>query len=368
MATPLYLHVGLPKTGTTFLQGRLARGRDQLRQVGFVYPFVRPEAMFHAAVEVREQQTRWGLPAEQSGTLAALAARAAEVGGTAVISHEILGGASEEQIAGVLDTLAGFDVSVVVTARDLGRQVVAHWQEQVKNGQTYSYADFEPEILVPGLTGRVDEFWAEQDLLDVLDRWGSGVGPERMHVVVCPPPDADPELLWTRFADAIGLDPSLSLPEGHGRRNESLGVAEIALLRKLNEVLVPQLSWTDYAHTVKRFFSQQVLPGRSDRPATPARLRERLEHVTAAWVEEIRTRGYVVHGDLAELAPTSFAPDDSTPDDVPPAVVSAAAVNALAGLLLVEAGRRREKEPGTPAEADVSGGALRRAVRRLGGG
>ena len=45
----LYLHVGLPKSGTTFLQALLAKNRGRLKESGFIYPFVRPEGMFHAA-------------------------------------------------------------------------------------------------------------------------------------------------------------------------------------------------------------------------------------------------------------------------------------------------------------------------------
>ena len=51
--TRVVLHVGLPKTGTTYLQALLADHRDELRDSGVLYPFLRPGGMFHAAVEVR---------------------------------------------------------------------------------------------------------------------------------------------------------------------------------------------------------------------------------------------------------------------------------------------------------------------------
>ena len=46
-----------------------------------------------------------------------------------------------------------------------------------------------------------------QDLPDVLARWGATLPPSRVHVVCCPPPDADPALLWQRFAGVVGFDP-----------------------------------------------------------------------------------------------------------------------------------------------------------------
>ena len=55
------LHVGLPKTGTTYLQRLLADHRDPLRAAGVLYPFLRPGAMFEGAVEVRGSAAKFGL-------------------------------------------------------------------------------------------------------------------------------------------------------------------------------------------------------------------------------------------------------------------------------------------------------------------
>ena len=322
MPQPLYLHIGLPKTGTTYVQRRLAANRLALKEHGFVYPFVRPEGMFHAAVEVRRQYDRWALPAERiDGTLTALLDRAAEVGGTAILSHELLGGASAEQVGAVLDATAGFDVRLVVTARDLARQVPAHWQEQVKNGQTYSFAEFERDLDDVGWSGRDDEFWMEQDLLSVLDRWATALPPEHVHLVVCPPPGSPSDLLWQRFCDAIGLDPATIEPESDDLANTSLGTAEVALLRAVNAQLFDQLDWTDYAHVVKRGYSQRELPDASSPAAlTPLHLRPLLVERTQLWMRQLEERGYVLHGELAELEPTSFSEND--PDDVPAAWVA----------------------------------------------
>ena len=142
----MVLHVGLPKTGTTFLQAVLAEHRDALRDVGVLYPFVRPQAMFLGAVEVRGSREKFGLTAEDvAGAWAALCDRVRGHDGLSVISHEILGGAEPDEIAAALRPLAGVEVDVVVTARDLGRQATAHWQEEVKLGDVRSFADFERE-------------------------------------------------------------------------------------------------------------------------------------------------------------------------------------------------------------------------------
>src|SRR5690348_5956503 len=90
-ARRVVLHVGLPKTGTTYLQALLSQHRDVLRDAGVLYPFVRPQAMFLGAVEVRGSRDKFGLAEEEvAGTWAALCQRARSFDGVSVISHEIL--------------------------------------------------------------------------------------------------------------------------------------------------------------------------------------------------------------------------------------------------------------------------------------
>src|SRR5918998_4134281 len=112
-AQRVVLHVGLPKTGTTYLQGLLAAHRDELRIHGVLYPFLRPGGMFHAAVEVRGSHEKFGLdPRLVAGSWAALCDRARAYDGTAVISHEVLGGADEHEIARALAPLDGLETHV----------------------------------------------------------------------------------------------------------------------------------------------------------------------------------------------------------------------------------------------------------------
>lgn len=147
----------------------------------------------------------------------------------------------------------------MVTARDLARQVPAHWQEGVKNGQSYSFAEFRAQVAVHGLTGRDDEFWCEQDLMDAIRRWreGADLPASHVHVVTCPPGGADPTMLWGRFAAAVGLT-EVPLDLGRsGRSNPSLGRTQVAVLRGINQALDDAIGWPDYAYVVKRGYAQR---------------------------------------------------------------------------------------------------------------
>jgi hypothetical protein len=316
----LYLHVGLPKSGTTFLQALLARNRGRLKENGFIYPFIRREGMFHAAVELRQQHARWGLTPELiDGTWDQLLSRVRAFGGDGIISHEVLAGASPQHVARVVADTADLELHVVVTARDIARQVAAYWQETVKNGRRSSFEEFRRSLAGQAESAH-DEggFWRSQDVASVLRRWGATLPPEHQHVVVVPQAGSDRFELWRRFASAVGLDPEAVDLELDPQANESLGAPQVALLREVLASLDGRLGQPHYAHVVKRYFAQRLLSRiDSPRPVTPPDLRKELDEVAGRWVDEVRTRGYRVHGDLTELLPGG-APDrgDRHPDDV----------------------------------------------------
>lgn len=335
----LFLHVGLPKSGTTFLQALLADNRLNLKAHGLIYPFVRRECMFHAAVELQGQHERWGLdPALIDGTWEQLLAKVRDFRGDGVVSHEILAAASPEVVERVARDTADLELHVVVTARDLARQATAHWQEQVKNGRPWSFAEFSAALHEP-VAGEEEElgFWRSQDLVSVLDRWGSAVPADRLHVVTVPRTGADPLELWRRFADALGFDPRGVDLDVEPRTNESLGAAQVALLRQVVEALDGRLGQPHYAHVVKRFFAQgQLARVHSPRPVAPEELRSRLDPVAAGWVEEVRRRGHPVHGDLEELRPRPAGAEGEAPhpDDVTAEQLLAGLPDVLAAMLL----------------------------------
>ncbi len=378
----LVLHVGLPKTGTTYLQALLAGHRDVLREAGVLYPFVRPGAMFLGAVEVRGSHEKFGLAAQDvAGTWAALCERVRAHDGTSIVSHEILGGAEPDEIARALAPLDGLDLDIVVTARDLGRQATADWQEEVKLGDARSFADFEREELradVPGGTGAVrPHFWHAQDYAAALRRWSTAVPEERVHLVVCPPPGAPPEVLWRRFADACGIDGKVeglvdasTVPAA----NPSLGAAQIALLRRLNADLDGRLDPREHARLVKRGLAEGLLTesvaGVSGTTArTPASLGDVLGPAAQAWGREIAAGRHPVHGDLAGLTPVLAGTDEPHPDDVPDAVVATLAIDVLAASLLsrddVERVDSVHEGTGNAGGAAVPARAAERLRRRL---
>lgn len=364
------LHVGAPKSGTTFLQRALWNLRDELASTGFVCPGGRQQEMFRAAIEVRERADYWGYdPDALTGTWKKLCREAREHDGTTIMSHELLGAATAEQVGRALAELEGLDVHLVFTARDLVRQVTSEWQERVKNGGTMTFRKFQRSI---EKRTRDEEFggsfWRSQDVLDVLDRWGSGIPAANTHVVVAPRSGSGPEVLWHRFGEAVGFaaerfDPST----GDGTTNQTLGAVQVAILRQVNEALDGRIKQPQYARIVKRQFAQKLLAAQtSPKPTCPAGLVEELQKLAETHNDGITARGYVVHGDLAELVPELPAEGRPAPDEVDPEETTAAAVAAIADLLVERAEKpapRGGRARPAPADDEVDGTT---PVRRLG--
>lgn len=319
-ATPgrrrVFLHVGSPKTGTTFLQEVLWRQRDLAAEHGLLLPGRAFADHYLATLDVR------GIaepphPPRAVGMWRALVEECLAWDGDSLISHELLAGADDAQAAAALaafpDTV---DVHVVVTARDLVRQVPAEWQEHVKHRATQTFAQFVGMLRQerPGTW-----FWRVQDYPELLERWGAGVPADRRHVVTVPASGTDPATLWSRFAGLVGL-PAESFDLEGLRANTSLGFEQAELLRRVNAELGDRLPLPGpYPLDVKNYFAQTVL---ASRPGTRFGLQGDdvtwAQERSARMAEELRGLGVDVVGDLAEL----------TPDVTPPATDLAAALDA----------------------------------------
>ena len=259
---------------------------------------------------------------------------------------------------------------VVVTARDLGRQATAHWQEEVKLGATTAFADLERDLRAdtgrdqgPDAGGRRPHFWHAQDFAAALGRWGGVLPPEQVHLVVCPAPGAAPEELWRRFRGAVGIPPGVLDPAAASSANPSLGAPEIALLRAVNARLAGRLDPATHHRLVKREWAEGVLAVRdTPRPRTPARLLPVLAAATAVWVEEVRAAGYAVHGDLADLEPVTGTPGEPEPDQPVP---TGDDPDALADAFLAAAAAETAAETAAAA-AGPDPGRLGRLLRRRG--
>ncbi len=333
------MHIGAPKTGTTYLQDRLGRNVKELAAHDVHIPTRAPlmsSGTFHfrAALDLLGQD--WGgPPGHAQGAWEAMVRRVRRADGTSIISHEILAPAPAEAVARLTSDLVDGDTElhVVYSARDLARQAPAGWQESVKQGRRWKYGRYLTKV-------REGRSWFARafDLPTVLSTWGNGLAPERVHVVTVPhaaAATADPDLLWHRFCRAFGIDPAWA-PEDSDRTNTSLGSAETQVVRALNERIGRSTrNNPGYDALILGMLADDALLGRGSRPILlPPKFHGWAHERGAAWAEWLEQSGVDVVGDAADLLPEPVPEGQKFrhPDRVSSKAQLAAALDALAAM------------------------------------
>lgn len=344
----VFLHIGAPKTGTSQLQDLLYVNREGLRAHGVLYPAERFDHQFLGAIDLLGKS--WGgLEAEAGGAWRWIVDQANGFDGTAIVSHEVFAGATAEQADDAIAALDG-EVHLVYSARDLARQIPAEWQEGVKHRRQLTYARFCTDLQAERpKTPMAKWFWTVQRWPDVLARWAATMPPDRVHLLTVPPPDSPRSTLMQRFLDLLEIDQRW-LPLQSERTNVSLGGAETAVVRQINQRLPPErLQGPVYRHYVREVLVHRTLAPSSQSPRLqlPPDLADWVAETSERWIGEVAEAGYDVVGDLAELKPHCGDEPWYDPDAAPAADQLRVAYDAIETLLLEIS--RLESEGAVPA-------------------
>jgi hypothetical protein len=333
MAAKVYLHLGLPKTGTTYLQTVMWADRDRMRAQGVLLPGRERRDHLWTTRVIRadpnlptyEERVResWGV----------LKAEIAAWPGTAVISHEFFAGAAPEQAAGMVADLAPAEVHLVVTAREPVGLYSGGWQESLKNRDARTMTEF-AEAEVSDNPMSVWN-WRTLDVRLVLERWAPTVPADRVHVLPVPPPGSPRELLWQRFASLVGLDPA-SFDLSPTFPNESMGVVEAETLRRVNLHLKDEDFERPFDRGVyiRTFLADERLASRGGERYWPTdAIVEECRARAVAAVEHIESAGYDVVGDVRDLLVAETREPRRLVDSVTEAEVAEVAVELVGRML-----------------------------------
>lgn len=314
MADRVVLHVGTMKSGTTFLQNVVSNNREVLREQGVSFVGRKWREQIKAAQDVIEHGGARQPAMKPDGPWPKMVREIEQWPGTALFSVEFFGARRGNKIDQIIESFGQTPVTVVLTARDLARQIPSMWQESIQNGgretwETYLRAVREESRLDP--VGQ--SFWRQQGTAGIAKRWASSVGRENVVIVTAPPKGAPRNLLWERYAGLVGIDPASCDLEVTS--NPSLGLASTLVLRRLNELLeADRLSRGAYHQRVKRVLAKHGMA--RYRGAEPAL------GLDEEWVYErsrkeiasLRKLDVPVVGDLDEL--TSYPVPGVQPDAV----------------------------------------------------
>ncbi|HEX2894277.1 MAG TPA: hypothetical protein VHO29_09785 [Marmoricola sp.] len=342
MAAKVFLHLGLPKTGTTYLQTVMWADRERMRAQGVLLPGRERRDHLWTTRIIREDPNLPTYERRVHESWDVLKREIADWPGTALISHEFFAGAAPEQAARMVAELAPAEVHLVVTAREPVGLYSGGWQESLKNRDSRTMTEF-AEAEVSDNPMSVWN-WRTLDVRLVLERWAATVPAERVHVLPLPPPGSPRTLLWQRFAGLIGLDPD-SFDLSATFPNESMGVAEAETLRRINDHLKDEDFERPFDRGVyiRTFLADERLATRHGEKYWPtegivADCRKRAVDAVA----HIESAGYDVIGDVRDLlVADTLEPrrrvDSVTEDEV------ADVATALAGQMLHDVRRIRNQ-------------------------
>ncbi len=353
MAT-LHLHVGAPKSGSTYVQQALHANAQALAAAGTLVPGRRVDH-FRLCAWTLDQHTRMPHPRRVRSAAHQLLDETREwLAGpgerAAVISHELFAGATDDQIRRLQEQLTGATLRVHYVARPLSRTVPAEWQQAVKGGSSMTLGDFvagvverfdahpEQQPTIIGESDLVAKFAALHDVTHVVPRWAGRVGPDNVTVVTMPPAGSGRTELWRRFLTAVGLPTDRFAVPDDARPNVSLGAVEAEVLRRVNALRAPTSGGVspDGATGVVRRLAHQLVQS-SVSPVEivlPDHARAWAQQQSERIVAHLEASPCRVVGDPAELLVDGVPGASSAmPEDLGPEVLSDAAIRTVAALL-----------------------------------
>jgi len=323
-----FLHIGLPKTGTTYLQHVLWSNKAALAEAGVLLPGRHRRRHLLASLDVRGDPKL----ARRAGDVQApwddLVLECQAWPGNVVISHEFFAAASPEQVARMVEDLRGYEMHAVITARPMTELGLSRWQEWIKSGGLVSVDDY-PQ---PDSWDSTDEWgWASFDLDSVLERWGAVLPPERIHVLPMNRKRNAREL-WLTFARVLGVDGD-AFDAPPAPVNTSLGLVSIELLRRVNRHLTDFTSAADRGNWIRGYLAEgTVLPQGKERfRAGPGKEQELVERGRLA-LARLQGGPYDVCGDLGPLEPNPTR-NARHPSEVSDEEMLAVGVQTIANML-----------------------------------
>ena len=357
MAAPakVFLHIGLHKTGTTFLQN-LFTGQSGAASPSRVWTFLTGPA---SRCRVARCGICKGAAAWRQGSTGSRVhgrpwstrVNASELPDV-LISEERLSIATLKQARRAIEPFRGFGGP---HHRDRARSgqgrrlVVAGGCEERRHRHLAGVRRCAPRILHGPRSSRRAGSGVDRTCSGSVETWESAL-PRRLITSIsspCRPSSADPDALTRRFASVVGFD-AASSPSHRTWNNETVGVAGIEVIRRVNE----RLGWPAQPGPVRLARQTHVgAPAGSSVPSPcgsgfPSRTCPGWPSGPTGWIEAIKGRGYDVVGDLDDLVPSAER-TMRRPDEVSEAELLEASLDALAMSSEEYAGRwwaRRRKQ------------------------
>lgn len=369
----VYLHIGTPKSGTTYLQSRFSVNHERAAAQGLLWPGPSWGRHVNAVRDLRKLEKGEALRA--GGAWDKLAREARGWGGDSVlISMEWMASLTAHQIRAAVESLQPARVEVILTVRDLLRSFVAQGQEMSKNYRTWPWSQLVEEVRGETDGPAARTFWRQQDVPSILRRWLEVVPADRVHLVTVPPAGADPGVLWERFCSVVGIDGAgFDLPPSD---NASLGVVSTTLMQRLNTVAAAQgLSHPVYKQVLHKAIAVDTLGPRrkqEDPIALSDDMDAFLRERSGQMVADLKALDVDLVGEWEDLVPskplTGRRPEDVTDSELLALCMEALVTLGVSQSEEIDDLRRQLGNPDPDGDDDTGpASGVKRALRRARG-
>lgn len=176
----VFLHIGMPKTGTTTIQFFLAQNAQALGRSGCLYPSTGQQYQAHHPIAALLLDRRPGLewvdslvPTRDPSLLERLEKEIQQGAcDTVIMSTELFSFMRDTKK--VVELLSDYDVQILFFIRRQDYWLESLCRQEMKTG---TYYDADPKQFIES------RIW-ESDYLEYIERWGEHLGDERIRVVL----------------------------------------------------------------------------------------------------------------------------------------------------------------------------------------
>ncbi|NEQ97180.1 MAG: hypothetical protein F6K30_10715 [Cyanothece sp. SIO2G6] len=226
----VYLHIGLHKTGTTYMQKVFTDNREKLRSLGVDYPELGAEYLLgHHNLAWSFIPNKPLINGENFSCDRFFEYIESCECSKILISSEDFDFLQLAQIEKLRQRLAHFEVRIVVYIRQPLNALYSYWQEAVKHGDTTPFNDYCFQVLDQPTSLNYGQ---------VLDRWSAKFGIDVLSIVVYDNLLEDNEdIALYCLQQVLAIDISVhdvELPQS--RINVATDIRQIELIRQLNAI------------------------------------------------------------------------------------------------------------------------------------
>lgn len=258
----LILHIGLMKTGTTYIQNILSENRKLMKKNGWIYPgdLLNQQHAFYNILksEIPWIQKNYSANQVRGDELIKLINNPSE---NIIVSSEALSSVSPNGVNMLFDIIENRfkleNVHLIVTARSISKLIPSFWQQALKTGTTENLQEYTERF--------ISSYWdpntANHKIHNIhycLSTWNKYVNPKNMHLVIVPNKDDTEETLWETFSKpltTIGFKPFVPSITKQKNDNVSFSMLESIFFQLLNK----KMKQSTFSESESEELRQQII-------------------------------------------------------------------------------------------------------------